>query len=98
MTIKDVIIKTELTALKERLEKMKEMDAPDIIIDSLLTEINNLESGSLKIGGDKSLLNTEFVSSEIKTGSGGKRYVHFNNGINYFPQARYGRYIAKGEK
>jgi hypothetical protein len=37
---------------------------------------------------------------EIKTGSGGKKYVQFNTAeglINYFPNARFGSFIAKNK-
>ena len=97
MTIKDVIIKAELRALKERVEKLQELEAPDVMITSTEQEIDRLESGNLKIGGNVKLLEVEFVSSENKVGRGGKGYVQFNGSINYFPNAKYGRYIAKGE-
>ena len=97
MTIKDVIIKTELRALKERVKKLQELEAPDVMITSTEQEIDRLESGNLKIGGNIKLLEVEFVSSENKVGRGGKGYVQFNSSINYFPNAKYGRYIQKGE-
>ena len=93
-TIKEHIIQAELKGLRERVNKLIQAEAPDIIIESIEREIQKLEQGILKIGGDKSLLDREFISCEIKTGNGGKKYVQFNNNINYFPNAKYGRYIA----
>lgn len=93
-TIKEHIIQAELKGLRERVNKLIQAEAPDIMIDMTKEEIKNLEQGILKIGGDKSLLDREFISCENKVGNSGKRYVQFNNNINYFPNAKYGRYIA----
>lgn len=94
MTIKEYIIKTELTFNETRLKKLLELDAPAILIDNTQNKIDSLKTGILKCGGHKELLSTEFKNSVEKIGNGGKVYFSFNNGtINYFPTARFGRCI-----
>ena len=97
MTIKDKIIEAELKGIRERLNNLIRIEAPDIMVESIEKEIERLEQGTLKIGGDKSLLDQEYTSCECKVGNGGKNYVQFNNNINYFPNAKYGRYIAQSK-
>ena len=95
MTIKDFIIEWETKIIRERLEKLKKFEAPAIIIEKTKENIKKLENGELKVGGDKSLLEFDFVQCAVKKGSGGKIYLEFDNIIKYFPEAKYGRYITK---
>lgn len=95
MTIKEFIIEKELPMNKERLEKLIEMGAPEIIIKSLFEQIKGMENGELKIGGDLELLDYEFKDYEVKKRKSGKIYIVFDKSINYFPNAKYGRYIKR---
>ena len=94
MTIKEIIIAKELESSKERLALLEEMDAPEVIIVSLDKHIERLTEGQIEVGGDSSLLELEYISHVTKKGNGGKPYVVFNDSINYFPQAKFGRYIT----
>lgn len=96
MTLRDWIIKANLLNAKERLSKLIEAEAPHIMIEMQEKLVHSLENGTLKIGGEQELLETEYISHEKRVGRGGRAYIHFNDSINYFPQAKYGHYISKG--
>ena len=93
MTIREKIIANEITAQTDRLTKLSEMGAPAVMITGTEKIIADLKSGNIKVGGDTELLDQEYVSGESKKGNGGKVYIQINGNINYFPNARYGRYI-----
>lgn len=93
MTIREYIIKGTLTTAEERLNKLTEIRAPQVMIDGQSKLVNSLKAGKIKIGGDTKVLDEEFKTREIKTGNGGKPYIVINDGIHFFPQAKYGMYI-----
>lgn len=95
MTIKDFIIEKETRMMKERLEQLEKFRAPAIIIEKTKESIKKLENGELKVSGDESLLEFDFVQCAVKKGRGGKVYLEFDNAIKYFPEARYGRFITR---
>lgn len=96
MTIRDYIIDGALKTAEDRLEKLIEMGAPNVMITGQQSAVDSLKSGELKIGGDVELLNEEFVDREFKKGNGGKAYISINSGtVNFFPNARYGMYIKR---
>lgn len=94
-TIKTIIIEKALEATKERLEKLIEMGAPQIMVTNLQSQVAEMEAGDIKVGGDASLLDAEVIGYEVKKGNGGKSYIQFDNGTKYFPNAKYGRFITK---
>ena len=94
MTIKEFICEKESLAFEDRLVKLVNMNAPQCIIDSQRKAVEDLKNGILKVGGDVESLSTEVKSVEQRKGRGGKIYVCFNGSINYFPQAKYGRFIS----
>lgn len=96
-TMKETIIKIELKVATERLEKLKNI-APKIIVENTKKYIEELQEGIIKIGGDKSLLDKEDSPYVVKNGVGGKPYLEFENGIIYFPQAQYGKFISSKEQ
>ena len=97
-TIGEMILKNELSGAKVRLVKLQEMGAPKGIVAKVAEMVAEMELGSIKIGGDKGLLEIEVETFEQKKGRGGKPFVSFNGGaINYFPQAQYGRFISAGK-
>ena len=93
LTIKEYIINAALAAAEERLNKLTEMGAPQVIIEGQSKLVASLRAGEIKIGGDTQVLTEEVKATEVKTGNGGKKYIVFNDGIHFFPQARYGMYI-----
>lgn len=95
MKIKEFIIEKELRLTKERFKKLIEIGAPKIMMDNISEQIKEMENGEIKIGGDLELLDYEFNDYEVKKGRGGKVYIEFDNSINYFPNAKYGRYISR---
>lgn len=95
MKVKDFILTRELPNYEKRLIKLLNMDAPSMLCKATMREIKRLKQGEVEINGEVDLLDAEFESFEIKTGRGGKKYVLFDNGVSYFPQAKYGRYVAK---
>ena len=97
MTIKEFIIGNTAEDVRMRMEKLKEMGAPAILIRSCEEELDRLNKGDLRCSGDTFLLEEEFESHELRKGRGGIPYHVFNGNINYFPKAKYGRFVAKGE-
>ena len=97
MTIKEYIIKNTEEHLRCRRATLKAMNAPEVLLDSIADELARLYCGELRCSGEIELLEEEFRSDELKKGRGGIAYHVFNGNINYFPRAKYGRYIAKGE-
>ena len=94
-TLKEKILDMEIKVASERLEAFNRIEGcPQILKDNLNSLLSEYENGSIKISGNKELLNVQYKNHEVKTGRGGKQYIAFNNGtINYFPQARYGKCI-----
>lgn len=95
MNIKDWIILKEVPMIEERAKRLEEIRAPKIMIEGTIKMAQELKEGNLKIGGDKSLLEEEATDYEVKNGRGGVSYIQFDNGIAYFPNAKYGRFISK---
>lgn len=95
MTIKDFILHGTLSAAQERLEKLTEISAPQIIIDKQNELVKSLQEGKLQISGETNLLNEQFSEAEKKIGRGGKTYYIINGSINFFPAARYGMFIKR---
>ena len=95
MKIGTWIIKGAAKAAHERLAKLEEIGAPKIMIEGQQKYVEDLDNGILKIGGEESLLDEKFISAEQKKGRGGKVYYEINGEINFFPNAKYGMYIAR---
>ena len=98
MKIREYILEKELIGYNYRLDKLIEIGAPQVIIDRQRELVGELENGVLSVSGDKEVLEFEFNKSEKKTGRGGKVYIQFtcdNCLVNYFPTAKYGRYIKR---
>ena len=96
MKIIDFILRNECRQAQERLEKLIQMNAPAVIIEGQKKIVKELSTGKIKIGGDQDLLQRTFETFEVKKGKGGKLYIQFDNGIKYFPNAKYGRFITQG--
>ena len=95
MNIELFLRKNILHQEEERLVRLKEIGAPKVMIESVETLVEGLYNGNLpKINGDCNLLNKEFEKFEVRKGKGGKPYIHFDCGVNYFPNSKYGRFIA----
>lgn len=97
MKVREWIIKNEVRMFEDRLQKLEAMGAPAIMIDGQRKAVEMLKAGNLEISGETDLLEVEVEGFECKTGKGGKVYVQINGSINYFPQARYGRFISKAQ-
>lgn len=97
MTIKEYILKQTKEYVVWRKDRLINMDAPAVLIKSCDEEMERLEKGDLRCSGEVELLDNEFVSHDVKEGRGGKLYHVFNGNINYFPKAKHGRFIVKGE-
>lgn len=95
MTIREKILEVEIANSTKRLEALEDMGMPTIVIDSMRSSIESMKSGDLKISGDTEVLEDEYISGETKKGRGGKMYVCINGSVNYFPNAKYGRYIKR---
>ena len=91
----DFILRNEYRQSQERLEKLIQMKAPEVMIQRQQELVDELAAGKIKIGGDQDLLQCTFETFESKKGNGGKLYIQFDNGIKYFPNAKYGRFITR---
>lgn len=94
MTIKEFLVTKELVSMKERLLRLKQISAPKIMIESLKEKISNFSNDNFNVGGNNELLEVEYETHVVKTGRGGKKYLLINDAIQYFPNARYGRFIS----
>ena len=92
MTIKEHIISSTKLALEDRISKLEDMQAPAVVIDAEKRNLEDVEN--IKISGEVELLEEEFKTVERWKGRGGVVYYRYNGNINYFPKARYGRYIT----
>lgn len=94
-TIRNFISKNELQSADDRLQKLIEIGAPKVMIDAQRKLVDNWDG--IKANGDDFLLDIPYQSHEVKKGNGGKIYVIFNGYIQYFPTAKFGRFVSKKE-
>jgi hypothetical protein len=96
MNIKEYIITQELKHFENRLAKLKEINAPAIVIQNTEDEVNRLKDDILVIRGTKKLLDIEIIEPvNIESKQPGNQVITFNNQVIYFPNAPNGRYIRK---
>ena len=97
-TIGEVILEKETSKYQNIINKLQEINAPEILITTLQDRVNALKTEGLKLAGNKELLTVQMEDMQIATGRGGKTYLKFNQGkILYFPNTRYGPYIKLAE-
>lgn len=94
MTIREFIIETEIRYYEDRVKRLCDMGAPKVIIDATEFQLDMLKAGKLKVGGAIEKLESEFTGCIKRTGRGGKTYLEFTDGTRYFPNAKYGRFVA----
>jgi hypothetical protein len=97
MKIIEFIVNNEIAMAEERIVELKRIKAPSIMISGLEKNLAELRSGKIKVNGDYSLLEEEYIGHEVKTGRGGRPFIVFGESIMYFPMARYGRYVKLDE-
>jgi hypothetical protein len=97
-TIRQYITRVAISQGEKRLEKLKSLRAPFVLVEAVEREQARWKEGTVKINGEQTLLDVEFESVETRTGNGGKKYLQFNGSINFFPEARHGLFIAKKVK
>ena len=103
MKISNYLNKIQLKNEEDRLVNLEKIGI-DIMIKNCQEKIKFLkenENNVFDFGGDKEILNWTFVSKEVKTGRGGKKYGQYTckEGVfNYFPNAAYGIFIKIAEK
>lgn len=90
MTIGEWLIKNK----RGRLKKLKEILAPQIIIENEEKSLTNIENNKwYKQFGD-----LEYIGVEICTGRGGNEYARLlredGPDVLYFPNARYGTFMT----
>lgn len=97
MTIREKIIESEIKMLVERIKQYKSIDGPECVIKKMEADIVDLQSGKIKIGGSKELLDIEWNGENVTVSKafGGKLKIQYNGFINYYPHARYGRFITE---
>lgn len=98
MTVREYIIEATIKSLTERVSKLEKLGAPRIMCEAIHEELADLNADIFKCGGDVEYLEDELITVESRKGNGGKSYYIFNGYIRYFPMAKYGRYVKKGER
>ena len=95
-TVRQYLNKKIVKSALIRHQKLKEIKAPQIMIDRALEIHKIAKKGEIKFGGDQKTLNLIFKSEEKFIGNGGKAWYVItteNKTIHYFPSAKYGRFI-----
>ena len=78
-TIREYIISYDLNYWQDRLNKLTKISAPNIIIQSIQEEINNLESDKLTLKTGKKLSESPAINPVIKKVSGDYVLIEFDN-------------------
>jgi hypothetical protein len=97
-TIYNFLINKRIESRKRRLEELKRINAPEILIRNEQKNLKALINGDIGIKDKENLLDLEFSSYEMNKGRGGKTWIQFETEeglINYFPNAKYGPFITK---
>ena len=98
MKLQEQLNANAIIGTKKRIQELSGI-APDILIENLKENLSFLEeskSNYFNVTGDKEVLKWEVKSFESFNGRGGKSYIVFHckeGDVNFFPNARYGRYI-----
>lgn len=101
MKIREHIAAGTIKALETRLEGLRNLNAPEVVLSSTMKAIEKAKIGEIGVKDKDNLLDIEVENFESKTGRGGKQFISYNNGmILYFPAAKFGKFItlAKGNK
>ena len=103
-TIGQCICIVSVEVAQERIVKLQELRAPEIILKGEMDKVVffchafYFQEGCFKINGDAELLKVPFEDGVWKKGRGGKCYVAFNDEtVLYFPNGKYGPYITIAE-
>lgn len=98
MTIFDVVLEKEKNAASKRLEKLKKIPAPDVILKSLSEFIKNANNEVKKFKGMSEFGKLKVNNYEVKKGRGGKPFIEFDTKIGkiyFFPVGKYGAFLKK---
>jgi len=101
LTVSQFLAEHILKSQKDRLAKLIEIKAPQVMLDNMQKSIKFLEEGGTGYAvrkGDSDCLGWIVISSTVKTGNGGKKFREITceeGKVNYFPQASYGRFVSK---
>lgn len=103
-TVAEHLAQNLLKGTQNRLEKLKEIKAPEVMIQHneqqivILQNHTAIDAVNALVGcKTQEILTAEFISAESHTGKGGKTYLTFKTSVgqvNYFPNGRYGRFIS----
>ena len=101
MKLKEYLLEKMKLGKENRIKRLKEINAPEIIIENEKKQYENILKGNINLLINKwndNDFDVEFIKEERKTGNGGKVYFQFttkdNKIINFFPNAKYGRFIC----
>jgi len=97
-TIREYIISYDLEFWQNRINKLKEISAPNIIIESIQQEIDNLKSGKLTLKTGKKLSESLAINPVIKNINGDYVLIEFDceksvNGIIQYCRKNVNRYV-----
>ena len=93
-SIRENILKNELPAMRARLIAMQDKGLPKAMLAEMEAGIALMGSGVISVGGAQELLDLPAENPQMKAGRRGKPYVRYANGVCYFPNARFGRFIS----
>jgi len=78
-SIREYIINYELNYWQDRLDKLKEITAPSIMLQGIQEEINNLQSDKLSLKTGKMLSESPAINPVIKKINGDYVLIEFDN-------------------
>lgn len=93
-SIRENILKNELPAMRARFAAMQDKGLPKAMLAEIGSGIALMERGVLSVSGNPELLDLPAENPQMKVGRRGKQYVRYANGVCYFPNARFGRFIS----
>lgn len=97
MTVQEDIIQSLTSAIAHRLQELKRLTAPQMIIDNCQKQLD--EGVKVNFQDD---LDVDFVSKSTKTGRGGKRFVEYvltdGRKAFFFPNGRFGAFAKLESK
>jgi len=97
MKIAQAVNEIVLSRSRDRLQKLKELQAPEIVWKREEEIVARCEAGFFRVQGMDKLGQIEIISREVKTGRGGKTYVVFQTaeGPVYLFDGKHGKFLTK---
>lgn len=103
--IKDYILTQRIALHTDRIARLADLNAPDVVMDRERHLLAQARAGvigkidALDKADPEALLAMDYTAVRWDTGRGGKSYATFTTAsgdVRYFPQGRFGPFLAVG--